>query len=89
MDRIFKIDSYLSRNILNNNNISKNKNDNLTIYHNDQILKYQYNVNTDKFLKFLLNIISQNRGSFIYVHMNKDTEPFQKFLMLKFHHKNK
>ena len=70
-------------NILNINNISKNKNDNLTILsYNDQILKYQYNVNTDEIsfeIPFKYNLTRIEEG-FIYIHTElKIPNHFKKF----------
>jgi len=79
-----KFDSYLSLgNILNINNFSQNKNDNLTILsYNDQILKYDYNNNTDEIsfeIPFKYNLTRVEEG-FIYIHTElKIPKQFKKF----------
>lgn len=79
-----KFDAYLSLgNILNINNFSKNKNDNLTILsYNDQILKYQYNADTDEIsfeIPFKYNLTRIEEG-FIYIHTElKIPKHFKKF----------
>jgi hypothetical protein len=79
-----KFDSYLSLgNILNINNFTNNKNDNLTILsYNDQILKYDYNNNTDEIyfeIPFKYNLTRIEEG-FIYIHTElKIPNHFKKF----------